>query len=118
MTVILKPKAQVGTQDYDQQETVVRANTKTVGNEKIMMLKAQAEENINKIILKAPQISKELGGDYEDRMKQERSIHLVMTLDARPEVVLTGFWNGKLIQAAQNAIARAYRIRRITVLKQ
>lgn len=109
--------------EHEIQETTRILNTVERVKERELQLaetnreKLQAEERA-KLALKAPQISKSLGGDFDDRMSQERTLHIRMTLDSRPEVVFTGFWNGKLIQAAQNAVARAYRQRRITVLKQ
>lgn len=128
MTVKLIPKVTIkpnGESNESQilQETTQHQNIIERSKERELQLsqtsreEKQANERAS-IALKASKLSKELGGDMDDRMSQERTIHLKMTLDSRPEVIFTGFWNGKFIQAAQNAIARAYRQRRIVVLKQ
>jgi hypothetical protein len=114
----LKPKTQVGTEDQVRQETVQRANTDERVAERTLIKEhdsVETQENIT--FLKSKNIYQEIGGSYDDRMSQPRTIHLTMTLDKRPEVVFTGFWNGKFIQAAMNAIARQYRQRRIVVAK-
>lgn len=121
----LKPKGSLNKIDPDHeiQETTQKLNIIERTKERELQVsetkreEKQAEERA-KIALKAPQISKEIGGDFDNRMSQERTIYIKMTLESRPEVVLTGFWNGRLIQAAMNSIARAYRQRRIIVLKQ
>lgn len=118
MTVILKPKIQVGNESQIQQETVAKANIEIREQERLLIKKhdtVDAEENIKH--LKSKNIYAEIGGTFDDRMAQSRTIHLTMTLDKRPEVIFTGFWNGKFIQAAMNAIARQYRQRRIVVAK-
>lgn len=118
MVVNLKPKAQVGTEAQVLQETVQKANTVERDSERELIKQHDStisSENVS--ALRAKNIYAELGGDLKDRMSQPRSIHLVMTLDARPEVVFTGFWDGRLIQSAMNAIARQYRQRRIVVAK-
>lgn len=117
MVVNLKPKAQVGNEIQVLQETVQRANTEERESERVLISKHDNIETKNNDTLKAKNIYQEIGGTFDDRMSQERSIHLTMTLDKRPEVVFTGFWNGKFIQAAMNAIARQYRQRRIVVAK-
>ena len=120
MVVVLKPKtlapqAKVGTEDQVQQETVQKANTVEREKERVMIKEYEVNEQT-----KAPKLINafEMGaGTYEERLQQPRSIHLVMTLDKRPTVVFEGFWDGRLIQSAMNAIARQYRQRRIIVAK-
>lgn len=53
-----------------------------------------------------------LAGSLEDRMKEDRSIVLTMKHGEKPEVNFNGFWNGRLVQNAMNAISRGYRHRR------
>lgn len=53
-----------------------------------------------------------LGGSIEEREKEEKTIVLKMSLGQRPEVEFYGFWNGKLVNNAINAISRAYRLLR------
>lgn len=61
----------------------------------------------------ATQLSNELGGTIKQRLETERTVVVKMFPDHRqPEVVFTGFWNGKFIKGAQNAISREYRGRR------
>ena len=57
-------------------------------------------------------LSKELGKSEEDPMLQEHSIVLRMQAGKPPVIEFGGFWTGKFIRAAQNAIAKAYRTRR------
>lgn len=118
MTVKIPPKTQVGVEQQVLQETVQKANTEEREKERIMIKQhdsTETQENIT--FLKSKNIYSEIGGSYDDRMSQPRTLHLTMTLDKRPEVIFTGFWNGKFIQAAMNAIARQYRQRRIVVAK-
>ena len=60
----------------------------------------------------AIELSKALEGTAKERMEGERTILLKITPGQRPEVIFTGFWNGKYIKAARSSIARAYRLRR------
>ena len=62
--------------------------------------------------LTARELSSELGGTFEERMTEEKTILLKMIPGKRPEIVFTGFWNGKFIKAAMNSISKAYRLRR------
>ena len=120
MVVTLRPKTPVpqvkeGVEDQVQQETVQKANTAEREKERVMIKEYEINEQT-----KAPKLINafELGaGTYEERLQQPRSIHLIMTLDKRPSVVFEGFWDGRLIQSAMNAIARQYRQRRIIVSK-
>jgi hypothetical protein len=117
MAVTLKPKVSVkaGTEDQVQQETVAQANTAEREKERVVIKEYEVNEQT-----KAPKLVNVFemdGGTYQERLEQPRSIHLVMTLDRRPTVVFEGFWDGRLIQSAMNAIARQYRQRRIIVSK-
>lgn len=131
MAVTLKPKVSnlEGTDDNTRQVTVADANTiertkerELVESQTVKEVK-QAEERKQlaiKNLTKAPKLSEALAdgaGTYQERLQQERTIHLKMTLDKRPEVVFVGFWDGRLIQSAMNAIARQYRQRRIVASK-
>ena len=62
-------------------------------------------------------LSKGLEGTYKERMEEEKSIVLTMTLGKRPEVAFTGFWNFRFIKAAMNSIAKAYRLRRFKPIR-
>lgn len=53
-----------------------------------------------------------LSGDLKERLEGEKTIWISMKYRERPAVVLTGFWNGRLIKSAQNCIAKAYRQQR------
>ena len=63
-------------------------------------------------VLKAGDLSNELQGNYKQRMEEEKTILINLIPGKRPTVTFTGFWNGKLIRAAMDSIAKAYRVRR------
>ena len=63
-------------------------------------------------VLKAGDLRDELQGSYEQRMSEEKTMLITLTPGKRPVVIFTGFWNGKLISAATNSIAKAYRLRK------
>ena len=73
--------------------------------------KAKVEEK-KEPELKAKDLSQQLSGTISQREKEERSIILTMRHGERPEVAFNGFWNGKLVNNAMNAISRGYRLRR------
>jgi len=119
MPVVLKAKTPVpqvaGTEEQVRQEVVADANTAERESERQLIQKHEVKEPS-----KAPKLVNAFesgAGTYEERLQQSRSIHLTMTLDKRPTVVFEGFWDGRLIQSAMNAIARQYRQRRIIVSK-
>lgn len=62
--------------------------------------------------LTAKLLSGGLAATMEQRLEEERTIVIRMIAGQRPEVTLTGFWNGKFIRAAMDSIAKAYRLRR------
>jgi len=62
--------------------------------------------------LNARDLSQELSGSINARMEEDRSIILTMKHGERPEVDFNGFWNGRLVKNAMNAISRGYRLRR------
>lgn len=62
--------------------------------------------------LTAKDLKKDLIGSFDDRMKEVKTIHLTLSYGQRPEVEFGGFWNGKLVNNAMNAISRAYRLQR------
>jgi len=62
---------------------------------------------------KGRELSSALAGTPQQRMEEEeRTILLKYIPGKRPEVVFTGFWTGKFIKGAINAISRAYRLRK------
>jgi len=63
---------------------------------------------------KASQLTESLGGTLKQRIEMERTVTVSMYSDRRqPEVVFTGFWTGKFIKGAINAIGREMRHRRM-----
>lgn len=74
--------------------------------------KAKKLEEKKDAPLTAKDLKQHLGGTINERIEEDRSIVLTMKHGERPEVQFNGFWNGRLIKNAQNAIARSYRERR------
>jgi hypothetical protein len=62
--------------------------------------------------LTAKVLSSALADDSKERIEGEKSLTIHMTYGKRPEVVFHGFWNGKFIAGAMNAVAKAYRLQR------
>jgi hypothetical protein len=62
--------------------------------------------------LTAKDLKQELSGNVGDRMKERKVIVITLDYGKRPEVEFQGFWNGKLVHNAMNAISRAYRLLR------
>jgi hypothetical protein len=62
--------------------------------------------------LTAKDLKAGLGGTLEDRMGETKVIIITLVQGKRPEVDFQGFWNGKLVHNAMNAISRAYRLLR------
>lgn len=60
----------------------------------------------------AKDLKQHLSGDYKERMEETKSVTVTFTYGERPEVVFNGFWNGRLVKNAQNALSRYYRLRR------
>ncbi len=58
--------------------------------------------------LTAKDVSKELA----PKIEEEKTLTLKLIPGKKPEVMFTGFWTGKFINAAMNSIAKAYRTRR------
>jgi len=54
-------------------------------------------------------LQQELGGSIEQRLESEKRILLTMKSPSEVDVQMLGFWNGKLVRAATNAIERSYR---------
>jgi hypothetical protein len=118
MVVTLRPKpTPVVDSAHVQEELIHKENTSERAKETVLIVKEQVKEQIEILKTKAPKLVNELGGTYEERMKQDRAIHLTMNANSRPIVVLIGYWDGRLIQGAMNAIAKQYRQRRITATK-
>lgn len=61
---------------------------------------------------RAGELSDALASDLKQRLEEEKTIVLRMVPGQRPDVTFTGFWTGKFVQAAQNSISKAYRLRR------
>ena len=60
----------------------------------------------------ARELKSDLGGSYEDRMKAERTVYVKINGSGKPEVIFTGFWNGKFVHVAMNSISRSFRLLR------
>lgn len=59
--------------------------------------------------LTAKDFKQELSGTMNQRLVEDRSIVLTMKHGERPEVQFNGFWNGRLVHNAMNALSRCYR---------
>lgn len=115
MIVTLRPKPKVES-EHILQDVVANANTAEREKERVIIAEQEKKEEVE-----SSQQVKEPDKPnitYQDRLKTERTIHLTMRLDSLPEVIFSGFWDGRLIQSAMNAIARQYRQRRVSVLKK
>ena len=82
-------------------------------------LKTSPEKLVDKIVEKKAELeasNKEVeelkSRELRQRMDGPRTIKLTMNSVQRPMVEFTGFWNGRFIAGALNAISRAYRLRR------
>jgi hypothetical protein len=62
--------------------------------------------------LTAKDLSSALAGDAKERIEGEKKLVITMLYGKRPEVTFFGFWNGKFIAGAMNAVAKAYRLQR------
>lgn len=62
--------------------------------------------------LTAKDLKQGLSGTINQRLEENRAIVLTMKHGERPEVRFDGFWNGRLVKNAMNAISRNYRLRR------
>lgn len=98
-----------------QAEAIIKDRKEEVSKE----LKAsQLQEELSKEPpLRANVLKSSLGGSFEDRMQEEKTIVLTLNYGKRPEVVFSGFWNGKLVNNAMNAISRSYRLQRHKVIR-
>ena len=66
----------------------------------------------NKVEPIAKDLKQALSGSINDRLIEDRAIVLTMKHGEKPEVRFDGFWNGRLVKNAMNAISRNYRLRR------
>ena len=79
-------------------------------------LKAKAvelrQEVMEDTVPTAKDLKQALSGSINDRLMEDRAIVLTMKHGEKPDVRLDGFWNGRLVKNAMNAISRNYRLRR------
>jgi len=75
-------------------------------------MKAEAAKEVIQPELKAKDLKQALSGTINQRLEEDRAIVLTMKHGERPEVRFEGFWNGRLVKNAMNAISRQYRLRR------
>ena len=68
-----------------------------------------AKDIVSRSIESQKTLKQALSGSLEQRMKEEKTIIIKFKYGQHPDISFTGFWNGKLILNAQNAISRAYR---------
>lgn len=87
----------------DTERDIIRKNSDLAAS----LCEPQPEEELTANILKQA-----LGGTYDERIKEEKTIYLTLSYGQKPNVVFGGFWNGKLVNNAMNAISRAYRVQR------
>ena len=66
----------------------------------------------------AKDLKQGLAATASQRITEDRSIILTMKHGERPEVQFSGFWNGKLVNNAMNAISRGYRLRRHKAIRE
>ncbi len=117
---ILNPTPPEEKTDIQLQSEALIADKKKDEEYEKQLLKAKElsealKEDVKEVVyepLTANTLKSQLGGSYEERLKQDRTIVLTMRMGEKPEVVFTGFWNGKLVGNATNAISRAYRVQR------
>ncbi len=65
----------------------------------------------------ASELTQELQGTAGQRNEEEKTLVVKLLPGKRPTVLFTGFWTGKFIRSAQNAIAKNYRVRRARISK-
>jgi hypothetical protein len=70
------------------------------------------EQRDEKPALTAKDLKQALAGTINQRLEEDRAIVLTMKHGERPEVRFDGFWNGRLVKNAMNAISKGYRLRR------
>lgn len=70
------------------------------------------QEEVMQPALTAKDLKQALSGTINQRLEEDRAIVLTMKHGERPEVQFDGFWNGRLVKNAMNAISRGYRLRR------
>ena len=83
-------------------------------------VKAQEEKREEELVekrdetplLTAKDLKQELSGDYKQRIEETKVVTITFVYGERPDVVFSGFWNGRLVKNAQNALSRSYRHRR------
>ena len=73
---------------------------------------------IQKKPLTASTLRHVLADDAKERIEGEKTVNVKMVYGQRPEVNFTGFWSGKFISGAMNAIAKAYRLQRFKPRRQ
>lgn len=113
MKVTVDPHTVVAEEKTDiqlQNEALLQSNR--LEEAKVASLYKQEEEKIATAQEAEPTVKDlrmELGGTLDQRMQGTRSLTLTMEYGKKPVVVFSGFWTGKFVMSAQNAIARSYR---------
>lgn len=57
-----------------------------------------------------------LQGSLIERDKEIKTLVIKMIPGKRPEVLFSGFWNGRILRAAISSISKAYRTRNCTMV--
>jgi hypothetical protein len=55
-------------------------------------------------------MEKSIVGTIEERNAETKTALIVFKHNLKPEIIFTGFWSGRLIHSAQNALSKAYRL--------
>ena len=97
-----------------QQEALMRDNKAYLDNEKKLKEEHERkmEEQKKEVEPSGGKLAFALGGTLDERLTEVKSIYIEMKDRGKPEIVFTGFWNGKLVKVAQNSLSKAYRSRR------
>lgn len=88
--------------------TLKRVKTPESEVSKALMEEKKAVEKVE-YHLTAQDLKHDLGGTLQERLLAEKTVFVSIKSGQKPEVIFTGFWNGKMVHNAQNALARAYR---------
>lgn len=107
-----EPKTDIQLQD----EALQRDKTKSADTEKIILKQHELSKALSQPAQstepRAHELKKVLGGSFDDRIKEDKVILITLRYGQRADVIFTGFWNGKLVSNAMNAVSRAYRVQK------